>query len=210
MFKDIRAQLYCFTVAWSPSNEKQLATGTDDNKVRIWNTDTSECRELVGHEDSVISIAYSQDGITLVSASADHTCRLWNVANGTELRIFRGATAGVFSIVFSPNDGTVFASVGNDSTIRIWHACTGSCIREIIGTSIAEDTRLDFNMLAYSPDGTILACDMYNSNNGVWRIGLLHVNTTECVRTIDIVPDVEPYFVAFRPPIPTEATSLSS
>ena len=38
-----------------------------------------------GHEDRVVSVAYSPDGGTIASASRDETIRLWNVESGQQV-----------------------------------------------------------------------------------------------------------------------------
>ena len=42
---------------------------------------------LLGHEESVIGLAWSPDGKTLASTSLDGTVRLWDVATRQELGI---------------------------------------------------------------------------------------------------------------------------
>ena len=39
---------------------------------------------MKGHEDRVVSLAYSPDGRTIASASRDETIRLWNVESGQQ------------------------------------------------------------------------------------------------------------------------------
>ena len=41
---------------------------------------------LKGHRRRVVSVAFSSDGKTLASASADNTVKLWRAANGQEVR----------------------------------------------------------------------------------------------------------------------------
>jgi WD40 repeat protein len=54
-----------------------------------------------GHTEMVFSVAFSPDGRTLASGSADNTIKLWDVASGRELRTLAGHTDGVISIAFA-------------------------------------------------------------------------------------------------------------
>jgi len=45
---------------------------------------------VFGHSDGVHRVKFSDDGTLVMSVSVDHTVRLWDVASGTQLRVFTG------------------------------------------------------------------------------------------------------------------------
>jgi WD40 repeat protein len=70
-------------------------------------------------------VAFSPDGKTLASGSADHTIKLWEVATGKEQATLKGHTRVVTSVAFSP-DGKTLASGSTDKTIKLWDVTTGN------------------------------------------------------------------------------------
>jgi hypothetical protein len=48
--------------------------------MRIWNAMTGQpIATLIGHQDAVLSAAFSPDGTRVVTASADTTARIWDI-----------------------------------------------------------------------------------------------------------------------------------
>lgn len=47
-----------------------------------------QVRKVEGHRNAILALAFSADGKTLLSGSADHTMRLWDVATGAPIRVF--------------------------------------------------------------------------------------------------------------------------
>jgi hypothetical protein len=63
-------------LAWGP--EGRLAIGLSDNTIRIYDvTNNTELAHLAGHGNTVVQLAFSQDGNRLASASADGSVKVW-------------------------------------------------------------------------------------------------------------------------------------
>ena len=169
------------TLCFSP-DEKTLASGSKDNKVRLWNVETGvNTKTLVGHSDYVLSVCFSPDGKTLVSGSRDQTVRLWNVETGENTKTLKGNSG--YSVCFSP-DGKTVASA--DCTVHLWDVATGEKTKKLEG-------HRDFvNSMSFSPDGNTLV-----SGSGDHTVRLWDLKTGENIKTLKDVWGVKS--VSFLP-----------
>ncbi|HKM90593.1 MAG TPA: protein kinase, partial [Candidatus Acidoferrales bacterium] len=83
---------------------------------------------LVGHAESVLSVAFSPNGRLLASGSSDNTINLWDVSSGRSVRQLIGHKGQVFGVAFSPN-GAMLASASADHTVKLWDVAGG---RELV------------------------------------------------------------------------------
>ena len=67
-------------ICFSPDGQC-IAVGMDSSDVLIWNVRTGQWVEkLMGHCDWVVSIAFTPDGMGLVSGSGDQTVKFWDMS----------------------------------------------------------------------------------------------------------------------------------
>ena len=68
------------SVAWGPDG-KNIASGSDDETIKVWNAQTGQCVSTLTVDSLVYSVAFSPDGTKLASGSYDNTVRIWSVGS---------------------------------------------------------------------------------------------------------------------------------
>jgi WD40 repeat protein/DNA-binding SARP family transcriptional activator len=160
-----------------------VASGADDETVRLWDVQTGQCLETFqGYRDYAWAITWSPDGQTLASGGISQTVRLWSLQTGRCIRTLAGHDEWIYSVAmtndsadgeFSRETKPILASGGRDRTVKLWDVATGSLLKTLQG-----DQDLVW-CVAWKPDEPILAVG--SSDN---MIRLWDANTKQCLRTL--------------------------
>jgi WD40 repeat protein len=145
------------TIAISPDGRWVAAGGSDQgNQILIYDVEKKKLNPpLPLHDKGVTSLAFSLNSAYLVSASFDHTIKVWDLKMGAVVRAIRnghvvdGKSRPVNAVAFSP-DGKLLASGGNDGFLRLWETKSGQQ-KSALPTVVAVDS------IAFSPDGARVA-----------------------------------------------------
>jgi WD40 repeat protein/tetratricopeptide (TPR) repeat protein len=127
-----------------------LASGSDDETIRLWNPTTGDLRGILyGHAGGVDDTKFLPSRGLLVSCSQDKTIKLWDIVTGQEHRTLKQRSR-IEDIGLSP-DGKTVAAACRDGTVRLWDTASGQEIRTLKGhTGWVES-------VTFSPDGRLIA-----------------------------------------------------
>ena len=108
-------------VAFSPDGSR-LAVRINAKEVYVHAVD-AEPKVLGSHDARVRDLEWNRAGTQLLTASADHTARIWNAADGTVQSVLKGHTGPVIEARFGPQEATVLTG-SYDNTVRVWRLQT--------------------------------------------------------------------------------------
>ncbi|KAJ1863117.1 ribosome assembly [Coemansia sp. RSA 989] len=129
------------SVSFSPDGS-QLASGSGDTTVRIWDLSTETPRVTCkGHRNWVLCIAWAPNAQVLASGSMDNSVRLWDPATGRELGILNGHRKWITALSWEPQhlnpQCSRVASSSKDGTVRVWDVKLRRCLFTLAGHTAA-------------------------------------------------------------------------
>jgi WD40 repeat protein len=146
------------TGASAGPDDRLVAAGGLDGAVRIWDTSTGGLRVLRGHDDRSYA-RFSADGERIVSASEDHTVRVWDVASRTSRVVFSGKGPQL-SAAFDPAGERIAIAGGTPQVVVL--PLDGGARMVLRGhRGVVRDA-------AFSPDGRQLATASDDGTVRVW------------------------------------------
>ncbi len=124
-------------LAFSPTG-KILASGSEDETVRLWNPELGrQLHVLDGHTGAIRALAFSRDGALLASGGDDHIIRIWDTSSGGLVGSLEGHRQAVIALSFSPDgkrlvsSGGIVNGEGSAGSVRLWDVIARRQIRTL-------------------------------------------------------------------------------
>ncbi len=172
-------------IAFLPDNQR-VAVAHESGVLAEWAYASPVLtRNMTGHAGGIFNLVFSNDGTTLVSASADNTVRLWDPVAGRQIRALSGHSGTVFGLSVSA-DSSWIVSAGGDSTIRLWDRLGGRQLKQINAPSslytvaIHLDGRtvaaggIDRKVFVYDVFGGTLKATLEGHPDYIYRVAFNH------------------------------------
>jgi WD40 repeat protein len=158
---------------------------------------------LIGHTDTVFSVAFSPGGHTLASGGVDNMVRLWNMADPAHPTALGpplpGHTNAVYTVAFSP-DGHTLASGSVDHTVRLWNV-TDPAHPTTLGQLTGHTDTVE--AVTFSPDGHTLASGSRDPTVRLWNLDVDSAINRICATTgNDLTPAQWQQYAPGLPPSP--------
>ncbi len=170
------------TLAWDKTGARVAAAG-DDGVARVWAASGALLAELRAHGGPILDVAFDDaDDERIVTASADRTAIVWDLAIRAPIATSRCHTAPVVSAQFS-RDGERVVTASEDGTACVWNAGNGETITPLRGHTASVETATWANddrwIVTASDDGT---ARVWSADRGKPVVEALHHDPGTAVR----------------------------
>lgn len=152
-----------------------VVSGSSDNTLRIWDTETAECTNVLrGHKSRIWDVSSTKLGDYVASASGDGTVKVWDLKSSKAncVSTLAGHGGDVYSVQYHQSE-TNLVTGGYDKTIRLFDVNTGAVVKSFQGHQLAVSKTI------FNPLGNLIISGSKDNTIKFWDIvsGL-------CIRTI--------------------------
>ncbi|KAF9341836.1 TOR complex subunit lst8 [Linnemannia elongata] len=148
------------------SPDKQYLAAASNPHVRLYDINSGHPNPVVsfkGHTSNVTAVAFHCEGKWMVTASEDHTVKIWDIRCPDAQRIF-DHKAPVNDVVIHPNQGELISCDQNGS-IKLWDIGESSCTRELV-----PEEDIPVRSVTVANDGSSLIAANNTGNCYVWKM----------------------------------------
>ncbi|KAG5006458.1 hypothetical protein AAZX31_09G079900 [Glycine max] len=152
-------------VAYSPDSQL-LATGADDNKVKVWTLSSGFCFVTFSeHTNAVTALHFMPSNNVLLSASLDGTIRAWDLLRYRNFKTFTTPSPRQFVSLTADISGEVICAGTSDSfEVFVWSMKTGRLMDVLSGHEAP------VHGLVFSPTNAVLASSSYDKTVRLWNV----------------------------------------
>ncbi|KAF9428366.1 coatomer subunit alpha [Podila epigama] len=149
-----------WSVDFSRTNPTQLASGSDDAKVKIWSVTQRSSVCTIESKANICCVKFNPESSHHIAfGSADHHIHYYDLRKANDpLFVFKGHRKAVSYVKFLGREELVSAST--DSTLKLWNTSQMSCVRTYTGHCNEK------NFVGLSASGDWISCG--SENNSVY------------------------------------------
>ena len=122
------------------------------------------CIAILNHQDDVKTAEFSKDSKTIVTASSDGICRLWNTASGELLKELKSDIKKMTSASLNSDCTKVMTSF-NNGLVMIWNIAEGKIL-----TELKDGHQACVHYACFSPDGQYALTASKDNTVKLWNV----------------------------------------
>ena len=154
-------------VAFRPDG-KLLASASSNGMIKIWEMKANSLKpravqSLTGRTGTVLGLSFSPNGHYLAYCGTDKTVRVWNVESGMGQVTFRGHTAAVEKVQFSPDGQRLVSCSPVKGEVKVWDGTRHPEFSTLVRT------QTDVESIAFHEDGRRLLSVTVKGRLQIWN-----------------------------------------
>lgn len=168
-------------------NRKEIATGSVDETIKIWEINTKKNKislnkELKGHTGSILCVKDFPELNCFCSASADKTLKLWNCQSLKCVTTLIFHTKCILSCCYNPLGKQEIFSGGEDLIIVVWTTLKEKDLEKYEKSFVLKGHKKRISALVYADDYNYLISGSDDKTLRIWEMEDLE--NIKCIKVI--------------------------